>query len=206
MDQPGIERLREHFRRHNRWVLGLTLLTAGVAIALWTVLYGLAWWVFILGGTAFSLSNFNPSGGMFFRGFAATSVVLCIAAWLGRRLRPNQAPRDHKGLGEHLVDLVLAVPRVTLSIFGTGGAAARLTDAELETAWLLLSRMDRSASPLPMQSVPVEIPDPVIRDHVLMALQFSGLIEIRPTSDGPVLAFQNAEARKLAQEKVRLNF
>jgi len=204
--EPGIERLQEHLRRHNRSVLGLTLLTAGAAIALWTFLYCMVWWLFILGGTVFSFASFTPSAGIFFRCFLATAVLLCIGAWLSRKLRPNQAPRDHKGAGEHFMDLLLAVPRITLAIFGTGAAAARLNDAELESAWLLLRRMDRAGGPLPAQMVPVEIPNAAMRDKIIMALQFSGLIEMRPSSDGPVLAFQNAKARRLAQDKVRLKF
>jgi hypothetical protein len=204
--EPGIERLQEHLRRHNRSVLGLTLLTAGAAIACWTILYCLVWWLFILGGTVLSLEGFNPSARIFFRCFLASALLLCLGAWISRKLRPNQAPRDHKGAGEHLMDLLLAVPRITLAIFGTGAAAARLTDAELESAWHLLRRMDRAGGPLPVQLVPVEIPDAAMREKIIMALQFSGLIEMRATSDGPVLAFQNAEARRLAQEKVRLRF
>jgi hypothetical protein len=206
MRDPGIERLLEHLRRHNRFVLGLTMLTAGAAIALWTILYWLAWWLFIFGGSAVSLSGFNPSAGRFLRGFVATAALLCFGAWLSRKLRPNQAPRDHKGLGEHLMDLLLAVPRVTLAIFGTGAAAARLDDAELEAAWNLLRRMDSLSRPFPLQRTPVEIPDDAMREKVLLALQFSGLVEIRSTEEGAILAFQNAEARRLAQDKVRLRF
>jgi hypothetical protein len=206
MRDPGIERLQEHFRRHNRLVLGLTLLTAGAALGLWGLLYGVIWWLFLLGGTAISDSGFTPSSGIFFKGFLAAAAVLCFTAWLSRKLRPNRAPRDHKAISEHFMDLLLAVPRITLAIFGTGGAAASLSEPELESAWLLLRRMDRADSPLPIQTVPADIPDAPTRDRVLMALQVSGLIEMRPTEEGPVLAFQTAEARRLAQEKMRLRF
>jgi hypothetical protein len=45
-----------------------------------------------------------------------------------------------------------------------------------------------------------------MRGKILLALQLSGLIEIRPTSSGPVVAFQNQKARSLAEERVRLRF
>ena len=125
---------------------------------------------------------------------------------MSRKLRQNHAPQDHKGIGGHLVDLVLAVPRVTLSVFGTGGAAARLNDTELGYAWALLRRMDESNAPLPMQSVPVEIPNEAMRNKILLTLQLSGLIEIRTPRAGPVIAFANPEAREVAQERVRLRF
>jgi hypothetical protein len=206
MESPGVEQLREHLRRHNQTVLGLTLLTSGAAIALWTGLYLVVWWLFLLGGSAVHPMDFHPGAGALVRGFGATAVCLCLFAWISRRLRPNEAPRDHKGLGENLMDVILAVPRVTLAIFGTGAAAARLSDRELDEAWRLLKRMDEENKPLPMQTLPVDFPDSRTRDKIVLALQLSGLIEIRPTSGGPVLAFQNAEARRLAQEKVRLRF
>jgi len=199
-----MERLREHLHRHNRTVLGLTLLTAGAAILLWMTLFCVIWWLFLFFGSALSSGDFNPRGGPFLRAFAATAVLLCVAAWISRRLRPDQAPRDHKGAGEHFMDLLLAVPRVTLAIFGTGGAAARLNGVELEGAWLLLRRMAATDSPLPMQMLPVELPDAAMREKVVIALQLAGLIEMRSTSGGPVLAFQNAKARRLATPKVRL--
>jgi len=40
----------------------------------------------------------------------------------------------------------------------------------------------------------------------VLALQLSGLVEIRPTPSGPVLAFRDNQARRLAQERVRLRF
>lgn len=192
--------------RHNRWVLGLTFLTFAVSAALWAGIYFVVWWLFLLGGTAVKPLDFHPAFNALLRGFAASALLLCLFAYISRRLRPNEAPRDHKGFWEHCLDLLLAVPRLTLSIFGTSGAAARLSDRELEHAWHLLRRMDESASPVHMQTLPVDIPNPAMRDRILMALQLSGLIEIRPTSSGPVLAFQNKEARLLAQEKVRLRF
>jgi len=206
MEQPGIQRLREHFRQHNQWVLGLTLLTSGAALTLWISLYFLVWWTCVLCGAAVHPTDFQPRTGGLLRVFLATGVLLCVFAWISRRLRPNEAPRDHKGFGEHFMDVILAVPRLTLAIFGTGTAAARLTDAEMEYAWRLLQRMDDSEKPIPMQIVPVDIPEPAAREKILLALQLSGLIEIRTTASGPVLAFQNAEARLLAQDKVRLHF
>jgi hypothetical protein len=206
MQNPGVERLRGHLRRHNRRVLFLTLFSLLLAAALWAILYFIAWWLFLFAGTAMHSVDFAPERGALVRGFVATGLLLCFCAWLARRARPNQAPRDRKGLAEHLLDFLLAVPRLTLSIFGTAGAAARLSDTELEHAWLLLRRMNEENHPVPVQRLPVEIPDSAMRDHIVMALQLSGVIEIRPSAKGPVLAFQNQEARHLGQDRVRLRF
>ncbi len=206
MHPPGMERLRDHLRRHNRWVLLLTILTLLLSVVLWGALYLVALWLFLLAGTVARPYDFQPAAGAPAPVFVACGLLLCLAAWIARRLRPNAMPRDDKGFGEHLLDVLLAVPRLTLSILGTGGAAARLNEYEMEHAWFLLRRMSQSESPVPVQNLPVDIPDPAMRDKILLALQLSGLIEIRPTSSGPVLAFQNQKARHLAQERVRLRF
>jgi len=202
----GIERLREHLHRHNRWVLLITIITFAAAVALWAGLYTVTWWLFLLGSTAARPFDLQPATGALLRGFATTGLLLCVAAWIARRLHPNEAPQDHKNLGGHFLDLLLAVPRLTLSIFGTGRAAARLSDSELEHAWRLLRRMSDAGHPVPIQTVPVDIPDSAMRDKIVLTLQLSGLIEMRTTSGGPVLAFRNKEARRLAQERVRLRF
>jgi hypothetical protein len=204
MEHPGMERLRAHLQRHNRRVLWLTIATFLFAAALWFALYFVTFWLFLLGHTAVSPFDFQPASGPLVRGFAATAVVLCLFAWVARRMRPNEAARDHKSFVEHFVDVLLAVPRVTLAIFGMSTAAARLSDAELEHAWRLLVRLNDGT--IPMQSLPVDIPDPSMRNRIVLALQLGDLIDIRPTSTGPVIAFRNEKARLLAQERVRLRF
>jgi hypothetical protein len=204
MDPPGLERLREHLHRHNRWVLLLTFLTGVLSLILWTLLYFIVWWLFLIGGTAVRPLDFQPAGGALLRGFITTAILLCICAAIVYRVRPNAAPRDRKTVWEHLLDLLLAVPRVTLAIFGTGGAAARLSDKELGYAYRLLRSMDDADTHLPFQYLPVEIPDPAMRDKIILALQLSGIIEIRTTATGPVLAFQNKDVRKIAQDRIRL--
>ena len=201
-----MERLRAHLRRHNRRVLALTIATFIVAAALWAALYFVAWWLLLLAGTAAKPFDFQPSAGPLARGFTATAVLLCVFAWISRRMRPNEAARDRKGFGEHFLDVLLAVPRVTLTIFGTGAAAARLNDSELEHAWNLLRRMNEADTPVAVHELPVDIPDPAMRNKIVLALQLSGVIEIRPSATGRVLAFRNDEARHVAQERVRLRF
>jgi hypothetical protein len=206
MESPGLERLRLHLRRHNRRVLALTGATFVLAGVLWAGLFFVAWWLFILGGAASRPFDAMPAPGPLARGFATVALLLCAVAWIGRLLRPNEAARDHKGVGGHLLDLVLAVPRLTLSGFGTGSAAARLSETELEHAWNLLRRMEERGQPVRVTELPVEIPDAAMRGKIVLALQVSGLIEIRPSASGPVFAFHNAEARRLAQERVRLRY
>jgi hypothetical protein len=203
-DPAGIERLRLHLRRHNQRVLWLTVGALMFAAALWAVLYFVAWWLFILFGTAIKSTEFEPAAGPVVRGFIVTAVVLCAMAWVWRVLYPNEAPRDRRGLGEALLDLLLAVPRLTLAALHTGGAGFRLTDSELASAWELLQRMNASERPIFVQETPVDIPDEKSRHRILLALQVSEIIETRPTPAGPVLGFHNEAARRIAEDRVRL--
>jgi len=204
MQQSGIAQLKEHLHQHNRSVLFLTLATFVISACLWAGLYFAVWWLFLFFGSAVKSIDFHPAGPPVFRAFAALSVLLCIVAWVTGWLRPHPKPQDHKSIGAHFLDLLLAVPRVTLSVFGTGGAAARLNDTELEYAWNLLRRLDETDRQLPIQSLPVEIPDPTMRDKILLTLQLSGLIQIRATRTGTFVAFANPEAREVAQKRVKL--
>jgi hypothetical protein len=206
MEDAGMARLKEHLHRHNRYVLGLTVFTVAASAVLWAGLYFVVWWLFLFFGSAVKSTDFHPASAPVLRAFGAVAAILCVSAWVSHWLRPNPVPQDHKNLGGHLLDLLLAVPRVTLSVLGTGGSAARLTDRELGYAWDLLRRMDESAKPLPIETLPVEIPDAKMREKILLTLQLSRLVEIRATRTGTVLAFANQEAREVAQERVRLRF
>jgi len=206
MGEDGIARLKEHLRQHNRSVLLLTLATFVISACLWAGLYFVVWWLFLFFGSAVKSIDFHPASSPVFRTFAAVSGLLCIVAWLTGWLRPNPKPQDHKSIGGHFLDLLLAVPRVTISVFGTGGAAARLNDTELEYAWNLLRRLEETDRQLPIQSLPVEIPDSTMRNKILLTLQLSRLIQIRATRTGTFVAFANPEAREVAQERVKLRF
>jgi len=201
-----MERLRSHLRRHNQRVLVLTVATFVIAAVLWAGLFFVAWWLFLLAGVVAKPFDSQPNAWPLVRGFVATGALLCAIAWLSRYLRPNEAARDHKSFGEHFLDVLLAVPRLTLASFGTGGAAARLSDGELGHAWDLLRRMTERDHPVRVSELPVDIPDPAQRDKIVLALQLSGLVEIRPSAAGPVFAFPDDHARRLAQERVRLRF
>ena len=118
-----MERLRGHLRRHNRLVLALTIATFIAAAALWAGLYFVVWWLFLLVGTVAKPLEFQPASGPLIRGFVATGALLCAIAYFSRLRRTDERPRDRKSFGEHFLDVLLALPRLTLAIFGTGGAA-----------------------------------------------------------------------------------
>lgn len=204
MDELGVARLREHFRKHNQWVLGLMAGTIVVTAALWVALYWLTWWLFILGGTALESTDFHPEQGPVMRGFAAVAILMCGVAWVLQLMRQDARVKDRRGVPGHILDLVLMAPRMTISVFGTGRAVALLNDDDLRHAWRLLQRMRDARSAVPVQTLPLDIPDSTMRNRIILALQLSGVIDVRAASTGPVLAFKDDKARELALEKVRL--
>ena len=172
--------LHLRLQTHNRHVLGYTCLTATGAICLWVAAYGAAWWLtlFVLssavGGEARPPAHFTR---IFFE-VAITSVLL---AYVHRLTVSDARARDFKSGGEVVIDLLLAIPRVTLAIWGNFSAWQKLTPAETEQALLLLERLQ--AGRLRLLSVPQEIPDETLRDRLLYSLQLIGLIEIRKEDD-----------------------
>jgi hypothetical protein len=205
VEDPGLARLRAHLRRHNRRVLGITLLTLSVTVVLWVVLYGAVWWFFLLGSAATRPLDYHPREWPVMRNFAIGAVMLCVIAWMVRRMRPNEAPADHKSVWEHAMDVLLALPRLTLALMGTGLAAARLREPELEYAWDILQRLREQGKPVPVAELPIGHGDERMRERVLMALQVSDVIEIRPGDTGPMVRFRDDEARMIAETWVQLH-
>lgn len=164
----------------------------------------MTWWIYLLSNGAVQAPDWQPSERPLQLWFAGVGAFLCVAAWMMRRARPNVAARDHKSAWEVLLDFVLAVPRLTLSVFGTATARVRLDEEQLALAWNLLRRMREAGKPMPLYEVPLELPEEERRERVLLALQLSELIEVRRSKDGGVLAFCNEGARKMAEERVRL--
>ena len=201
-NSDAVSRLRAHFAQHNRNVLFLALLNFAVVCASWALLYFVLYWLTLL---AISVERPNEAQAPvhFPQIFAACAIALCFFAWLLRRLQPNEMPRDKKSLGEILLDFVLMVPRMTLAIFGTLRAMFFFREPELLLAQRLLERIDREET-LPLHAVPIEITDENTRLKILLALQITGLIDMRKSDEDFVLALRGEKARLLCQQHVRL--
>ena len=114
----------------------------------------------------------------FLRWFIATALVSTAWAWLRRRLLPAEMPRDKKPFWEVASDFLLAVPRITLSLFSTISAWRRLSDAELDQAASFIHRLAEERR-VPLPSVPQEIPDARVREKVLLTLQLMQIIDLQ---------------------------
>lgn len=168
------EKLRAHFARHNRHVLGLTLLTAAAAVAFWTVLYFAMQWLLILALTIADPMNARlpPRFALL---FATVAVALCALAWLAGRL--DERARDSKSAAEIALEFLLVVPRTTLAVWGNLRALQFLDHHDLPLAQRVLDAIGR-AGKLSAQQIPLEIPDPAARWKILLALQITGLVEM----------------------------
>ena len=169
--------LRREIARHNIQVAGIALFTFVVAVGLWVVLYAVCSWAVL-----FFESAVGPSVVALPQGFTLVFLVAAACsvgyAWLDRRLTPNDLPRDDKSPGEITADFILALPRITLAIWGTLSAAVSLTAPELSDAAAFLHRLSRERR-IPLHSVPLDIADAHTRFRILFALQLLEVIDLR---------------------------
>jgi hypothetical protein len=168
--------LRAHLVRHNLRVGSLAFGTLLFTIALWVILYGLAFWLTLLAVSAQGITETGIPPTFFFW-FAAFALVSIGLTWLCRRSLRQEIARDKKTPWEVASEFLLAIPRVTLSIFSTISAWRRLSAAELDQAAAFIHRLsDERRMPLP--SVPQEIPDARSREKVLLTLQIMQIIDL----------------------------
>ena len=169
--------LRREIARHNLQVAGIALLTLVVAVGLWVVLYAVCSWAVLFFESAAGTSVVAlPQG--FTLVFVVAAVCSVGYAWLDRRLTPNDLPRDDKSPGEITTDFLLALPRITLAIWGTLSAAVSLTTPELSDAAAFLHRLSHERR-IPLHSVPLDIADAHARFRILFALQLLEAIDLR---------------------------
>ncbi len=176
---PTAAALREHLARHNRRVAFFVALTLFVAAGLWFVSYAIVYWITLLFISAVRGLDAHPPD-TFPALFIYSAALLVLVSWIARALYPDEIPRDEKSAAELAADLLLAVPRATLAIWGNLSAWQRLTEHELELAAWLIERL-RDEERLPLPSLPVEIPDRTARRNIVFALQLCQVIKMRRT-------------------------
>ncbi|MDQ3622516.1 MAG: hypothetical protein M3463_08520 [Verrucomicrobiota bacterium] len=197
MADGNVAALRARFAEHNRRVALLVLLTLMVAAGMWAMLYVALYWLTILVLTVIHGIDATPPAGLpsLYIYTAALFVLLC---WLARKLTPHPLPRDRISLGGTLLDLLLALPRATLAIWGNLSAWQRLTDTELELASSFLARLARERR-VPLQSVPVDIPDRKARMRILLGLQLIELLQVRRHQDTTWLSLARNHGLRLPE-------
>jgi hypothetical protein len=172
-----VPRLQAHLVDHNRRVILLAPLTVFVATALWYVLYAILYWLTLLALSTTRGIEARPPAALPTL-FIYSGALLVFFTWIASRLSPDEMPRDRKTIPEVVADLLLAIPRATLAVWGNLSAYQRLTELELEYAADLLSLL-ATEKRLPLHELPREIPDRTMRSRIVLALQLVRLLDIR---------------------------
>ena len=175
--QPTLEALRARLAQHNRRVVVLTVFNAVGSLVLWCVVYIALYWLTLLSLTAARGVEAQPPKVFVAIFLYAAALLFACAIWL-RRIAPDERPRDEKPAIGYVIDVLLALPRTTLSAWGNASAWLRLKPRELAAAAHLLDRMNQEGRVL-LHQLPLEIPERAERKKVLFALQLLELIEVR---------------------------
>ena len=204
MSQSGIPAaFREHFRRHNREAIWLTLITLAAAVLLWTLFYIAVYGLILLVMSAVQGGDARIPP-MFLPVFACCAMLLCAVAWVMRKMRPGFFVSDYKTWFETFTDILLVLPRITFQVWGNFSACQFPGEMELEAAWELMRTIGAQGK-INVRQLPLEVPDPRLRARVVFLLQLAGLAEVRSYSDGLWLVLQGEKARRLAQGTVKID-
>jgi len=197
------EALRAYFQRHNRRVVGIAFLMLGFALLLWGLVYFFLYWVVLLMLTSELGTAANAPGGGFFLVFFALAAGLCAISYIDQKLWPFRRLDDHRNPLGTIMEVILSLTKMTLSAGQTLAAYHSPDEHELMAAWEVLGQLSQ-AGPTPIQKLPVELGGEKGQQRVLMALQWSGLVELQAGEDGLTLRLANEEAKRLAQAYVRI--
>jgi hypothetical protein len=170
-------RVRSCFYHHNCEVLLLVGLTVLGAAALWGLIYVGVYWVTLIFLAATRGMDAQPPE-LLPALFIYTAALLVAVAWLWRDLIPDRGVPDKKPAWEHALDLLLAVPRATLAVWGSLRAWQSLSAPELELAADLLERIEEERR-IPVYRLPLEIPDRGMRRRIVLGLQWVQLVDVR---------------------------
>ena len=187
--------LRREIIRHNLRVACIALFTLLVAAGLWVVLYAVCAWVILLFFVA--VDSQHPALPRGFTVLFAVAAACSVAyAWVDRHFTPHSLPRDDKTSGEVITDFLLALPRITLTIWGTLRAALWLPASERAAAATFLHRLAAERR-LPLHRVPVEIPDAPARFRILFALQILEVIDLHRDESEITIRLNSLRPRSL---------
>ena len=199
--------LRQYIRRHNRQALLLAFFSLVAAIILWGAVYLFIYWFTLVGVTI--VKGFDPHtlnqvtdpgliSPLFPAWFAVGGVVyMGVAAIIRRFCRMERVREARLYLLWVLLELFMAVPSVTFSIWGNLQALTSLRKEESAEAWRLLNRINREDGRLSLTSLRLVIDDETILHRVLFALQIIGLVGMREYTHGWFVCLQGQDVKKL---------
>lgn len=171
--------LRAHFRSHNASVLASSAIALVFSALGWVFLYGTAYWL-----TLFTVSVIHAGEGhvssAFNDIFLASSGTLLLVAWAEGRLFPHERPMDRRPPAAHALDVILFIPRFTMSAWNNISALASLGRGDLRLAAGLLDLM-RDTGSISLQEVSANFPNGRSLKRVIDALIVARLADQRTT-------------------------
>ena len=186
--------LRRRFAEHNRLVVLSALLALVVIAGVWFLLFAVLYWLSFLFQSVVHGMDARPPASLPVI-FIYSAGLLVLIAWLARKRFANEMPKDEKKSWEIAVEFLLAIPRATLAVWGNFSAWQQLDAREFELAIDLIERLV-SERRIPLQQVPLDIPNPEDRMKILLALQLIEVLQIThiervawlslPGADGPI--------------------
>lgn len=202
--------LRRFLGRHNRQALLLSFFSLVAAVLLWGAVYGFAYWFTLVAFTlsksfnSATISQINDASSVtahFPLYFAVGALAYLLTAAAIRRIyHPEKIREARLYFLWVLLELFMAVPSVTFSIWGNFRAITKLGRLEVAEAWRLLHRLDEQEGRLSLNSLPLEIEDVQMLNRVVFALQIIGVVGIRENSQGWFLYLQGNEVRSLLKQ------
>jgi hypothetical protein len=194
----GIEAfVRTEIARHNRRVAIVCIITLCAAVAAWFFAYAIFAWLSILfASIARGLDATMPRHLPVIVLYGA-GVLLLIALTM-RAFPQDERPVDHRSFLQIIMDILLALPRLTIAMWTNLAAWQRLSDAEVGQAAQLLEYL-RDASLLPVQQLPLIIPEKRACRRIVLALQLAQLIEVKRRNGITALAIRTPVRRRLAR-------
>jgi hypothetical protein len=185
------EALRRLLRSHNTSVLAASGISLGIAILGWAVLYGLAYWITMFAAVITHGADAEPPAS-FQWVFLSCAGMLLVAALLDAWLFPDERAVDARPPVEHLTDILLFIPRLSIAFWGNLTALVSLSDSCRQQAAALLDRL-RADGQIPLQELPFQIPDEKARARIITALSVAQLIDTRK-SEGLTWLFLSSNA------------
>ena len=192
MQTQRIAWLRRRFSEHNRLVAFVALLTLLVTAGIWYLLFAALYWLaFLFQGVVNGMDARPPD--VLPALFIYSAGLLILITWLARKRFASEMPKDEKSAWEIAVEFLLAIPRATLAVWGNFSAWQSLDAREFELAGDLIERLV-SERRIPLQQVPLEIPDPRDRMKILLALQLIEVLQVTHIERVAWLSLPGADA------------
>jgi len=189
--------------RHNRHVALVSIWAILSVAVLWIVVYFAFYGLVLLCLTLGNPLNTTPPSTFPIR-FGIFAALFFGTVFLERRIAPHRRLRDKATTFENAMDILLALPRATITGLENLRAFLFLNPRERETAWALL-RLLQEHRRLSLTELPQEFPNEPLRLRIIHALQILDLIELRERDGDWLIALRGTEeANRLMSKTFRL--